>query len=36
MRTAGLDIRSFFKPKSIAFMERLEIEEIKEGEKLPS
>jgi len=34
MRTAEPDIRSLFKPKSIAVKGRLEIEEIREGEKL--
>jgi hypothetical protein len=30
------DIRSFFKPKSMAFMERLAIEEIREGDRVSS
>jgi len=34
MKTAEPEIRSLFKPKSIMVKGRLEIEEIREGEKL--
>jgi len=34
MRTAEPDIRSLLKPRSIVVKGRLEIEEIREGEKL--